>query len=1203
MGSALEKFKAVMVLGLVDLLFLIVMIGILALVANWKKPAYAVLKRNFVAYFTNPTGYVFLCLFVWLASIAAFWPDEFFADNLANLDQLNRMLPLIMLVFIPAITMSIWAEERRQGTDELLLTIPAGDFDIVLGKYLAAASIFTVSLLFSQVAIFLVLINLGDPDIGLFLGNYFGYWLVGLALLAVGMVASFLTRNLTVGFILGAIFCSFLVFPAYANVVGLSDEAARRVSAFSIAEKFRDFQGGVVTLSGLIYFGAIVAVSLYLCLVLIGRRHWSGGRDGRAMGGHYLLRTVSLVVIGASVSVAAAAMPLFRWDVTAERLSSLSPASVNLIKDVIKPKIADWRRSDMTSVHLDNSGDNHFVSIAANEERKPVYVAQDVNLQSQWKSLDLSAKLRIAKGEKDGDSTVTVVEARFLKEDGAQTGDTIRVRSNPGDEWHDVTKNAIAIPAGAERLTLRLGRFGSGGQVDADDVVLKCASEDKDAPAATPIKNGDFEKIEDIYAIKIEAFISSDLPEEFVQRRLDLLATLREIKSVGGEKIKLRIYDGIDLFGPVASRAADYYGIQAETVETKTRGATKTSEIIFGVAVESALERSVTPFLAASLPIEYELMRSLATVTQQERKKIGILVTDLNLMTTPAAFRDRSEHHVVEELKKQYEVVSIDPNEPIDMNACDVLLAVQPSSLSPPPGGQDPGKPAKGPMDNFIDAVRNGMPTMILEDPLPFTFAVTGTSQPKQPPGGMFGRQPPEPKGDMKPLWDLLGIDLARQPSSAMSFHGGTTGDEALIAWQEYNPHPEMSDRIWNEWIWITPNNRAEEAFNESSEISSGLQKMLFLFPGGMEETGLAGIDREIVPLVRTGTDNSGTVAYGDVFRFFGMSLKSPDQLARDEQRRFNDQEARRDNPAHRGWISLAESFQYRNREKIEANGRTRAKWVPVSDDQKSRVTGNDNLVSRDRDGALEQLIIVGEYDYDYILAARVRQKKAASGDKADEGGDASDKKRDLDVIVVSDIDWISGYFFELRKSGQLGGMPETARWDLDNVTFLLNALDALAGDDRFIEIRKRRPKHRELTTVQLVTDAARKERDEARQKADLEVRNAIEKAEKEFNAKKKALDPLKKTNPARYQQEMDILVERINNQVEAKKAELDRKKEKEFQSIDNQMAAKIHDVQDGYKRLAVALPPIPPLLIAICVFFVRRSREDEGVAASRRVK
>ena len=289
----------------------------------------AVFKRNFVAYFSNPTGDVFICVFVLLGSLAAFWPPEFFNSNLANLDQLNSYLPSILLLFIPAITMSVWAEERRQGTDELLLTLPASDWEVVFGKYLATVGIYTVALMFSCICNLIILLRWGTPDSGLFLSNYMGYWFVGLSMLSIGMVASFLTSNLTVGFILGLAFNAPLAVADQASAV-MGPQLASRVRGWSLAEQFSDFGRGVVSLSSIAFFLGIVAVCLYMSMVLIGRRHWTGRRDGAQMGLHYVARSLGLV------AAAVGAVLLFRTldvraDLSNEQISSLSPDTRRLL--------------------------------------------------------------------------------------------------------------------------------------------------------------------------------------------------------------------------------------------------------------------------------------------------------------------------------------------------------------------------------------------------------------------------------------------------------------------------------------------------------------------------------------------------------------------------------------------------------------------------------------------------------------------------------------------------------------------------------------------------------------------------------------------------------------------------------------------------------------------------------------------------------
>ncbi len=288
----------------------------------------ALVKRDLWKYFTNPTGYVFITLFIFMSAAAAFWQDRFFLNNLANLDHLNDLFPYLLVFFVPALTMAVWAEERKNSTDELLLTLPATSLEVVLGKYIAVVGVYAASLALSLSHV-LVLFWLGSPDLGLVIGNYFGYLLVGMALIALGMLASSLTSNATIAFVLGSLFCATVVFLDKVAAL-ISPGLARAVTPLGVVYHFQDFARGVVSFSGLLFFLSVAAIALFVNVVLVDRRHWPKELEGRPTWIHHTVRAVAMAIAALALVVLFGRTGL-RLDTTSERLHSISRETGQLI--------------------------------------------------------------------------------------------------------------------------------------------------------------------------------------------------------------------------------------------------------------------------------------------------------------------------------------------------------------------------------------------------------------------------------------------------------------------------------------------------------------------------------------------------------------------------------------------------------------------------------------------------------------------------------------------------------------------------------------------------------------------------------------------------------------------------------------------------------------------------------------------------------
>jgi ABC-2 type transport system permease protein len=227
----------------------------------------AVFMRELVGYFTTPVAYVFLIVFLALAGALTFYIGNFFDRNQADLEAFFAFHPWLYLFLIPAIAMRLWAEERKSGTVELLLTYPVSLWDAVLGKFLAAW-LFAGLALVLTFPVWLTVNYLGSPDNGAILAGYIGSFMMAGGYLAIGSCISAATKNQVIAFVLAAALCFLFTLGGTSLVLGAAGSVfppaiVELIASFSFLNHFEQIKKGVIDLRDVVFFLSVIGVFLF----------------------------------------------------------------------------------------------------------------------------------------------------------------------------------------------------------------------------------------------------------------------------------------------------------------------------------------------------------------------------------------------------------------------------------------------------------------------------------------------------------------------------------------------------------------------------------------------------------------------------------------------------------------------------------------------------------------------------------------------------------------------------------------------------------------------------------------------------------------------------------------------------------------------------------------------------------------------------
>jgi len=232
-----------------------------------------IFKRELRAYFSTPLAFVFIVIFLAVTGAFAFYVGNFFDRGRADLHAFFVYHPWLYLLLVPAIAMRLWAEERKSGTIELLMTLPVSTTEAVLGKYFAAWAFCAIALALTF-PIWITVNMLGSPDNWVIIAGYIGSLVMAGAFLAIGSCISALTRNQVIAFVVAAAVCFLFTMSGLDLVLDFfrawaPDTIVEAVRQMSFLTHFNAVMNGVIDVRDFVFFGSLIALWLFINVVVV----------------------------------------------------------------------------------------------------------------------------------------------------------------------------------------------------------------------------------------------------------------------------------------------------------------------------------------------------------------------------------------------------------------------------------------------------------------------------------------------------------------------------------------------------------------------------------------------------------------------------------------------------------------------------------------------------------------------------------------------------------------------------------------------------------------------------------------------------------------------------------------------------------------------------------------------------------------------